>query len=370
MRSRVTGRLRTAQIAIVAIAAMGALAAASGCSTLPPQEREPVDGPAESAGVFDPDTLGWDPSALRAHLPGVVGWRQTGASGPGELVALSSESSAAVVWEAPAGVDCRPIGLDPARGVLACVVGALDGRAFPEAAYLCAADGSVATVAVPEGYDTLTAFEFMADGAGIALATRYASDSIESTIGLVAADGQWKPVALGGTLPEFQFVENVFAIPATDKIAVVLKTQGTPANRDDEALVIAGYSDGTLSSFTPAFREDSLPNAAPFWGQTGVVFVRTWRTGASGGVAADLVSAVFADGQWNESVLVEDGAITTGIESGTIAVARPDGSLFVRSSGVPGTAQGAELLSVGASGKLTRAGIDVADVTGLRWYTE
>lgn len=368
MRSSVTGRLRAAQIAIAAVAAMGLVAFATGCSTAPQPEKEPVVKSGGAVEAFDTGSLGWDPSALRAHLPGVVGWRQSSPTGPGELVVLSAEGSAAVVWEAPEGVSCRPVGLDSSRGVLACSVGALDGRAFPEATYLCGADGSVTAVRVPAGYDTLTSFAFLGDGSGIAIATKYASDSIDSTIGLVAVDGSWKPVALDGTLPEYQFVENLFAIPATDKLAVVLKTEGTPANRDDEALVIASYSDGALSSLTPAFREDSLPNAAPLWGESGVLFVRSWRTKSTGGVVADLVKAVFVDGQWKESILVPDGGITTGIESGTVAVAQPDGALLVRSAGSPGDPQGSELLRIGASGALAPAGIGVADITGLLWH--
>lgn len=368
MIKSVMGRLRAARIAIAVVTAMGLLAA--GCSTAPKSSTSPSvdrdDGPA----AFDTSTLGWSPSALNAHLPGIVGWRQPTATGPGMLVVASKEASPIVVWEAPAGVTCRAVGLDASRGTLACVVGAPDGREFPEAAYLLGADGSVTTVALPEGYDTLSSLAFLADGSALALVTRYGTEAIESTIGLVAQDGSWRDVALAGTLPRFQFVENLFAIPASDKIAVILKTQGSPADRDDEALVIASYASGALTSLTPAYREDSLPNAVPLWGEAGVLFVRTWGTRTPGKPVADLVKAVFSDGQWQESVLVKDGDITTGIESGTVAVAGPDGSILVRSAGAEGAQQGSHLLQVGAAGAPVDAGIDVADVSGLLWYVK
>ncbi|MGB4593857.1 MAG: hypothetical protein WBI63_08815 [Coriobacteriia bacterium] len=366
MIKSVMGRLRAARIAIAAVTAMGLLTV--GCSTAPRSGEPPATGTEGGSTAFDTATLGWSPSALDAHLPGIVGWRQPTATGPGMLVVASKEGSPAVVWEAPDGVACRAVGLDASRGTLACVVGALDGREFAEAAYLLGADGSVTDVALPDGYDTLSSFAFLADGSALALVTRYGAESIESTIGLVARDGSWSEVALAGTLPAFQFVENLFAIPASDKIAVVLKTQGSPADRDDEALVIASYSAGLLTSLTPAYREDSLPNAVPLWGETGVLFVRTWGTHAPGEPVADLVKAVFANGQWQESVLVKDGDITTGIESGTVAVAGPDGLILVRSAGAEGEPQGSHLLQVGAAGVLTDARIDVADISGLLWY--
>lgn len=368
MVTRVKGRLRAAQIA-VAVAAIAGLLPAFGCSTAR-QEAPKTTPPGRAEQGFDPGTLAWMPSALQARLPAVVGWRQTGAQAGGELVAISRETSPQAVWEAPTDVACRVAAFDAARGTLVTVVEPAAGGSARPAAYLSAPDGTVTPIVLPKAYDTASAFAFASDGRAIGLLALYGTESIEATLGVVAGDGSWRALRLTGTLPRFQYVENIFAVPGTDVVAVVLKTQGTPANRDDEALVLARISGDEIRSFTTPLGEDSLPNAVPLWGADGVLFVRTWRSDAARGVVADLVRATYADGRWVEDVLVEGGDITTGIESGSVAVAMPDGTVLVRSPGQGGESDTQTLLQVGDGGRLSPTGMDVTGATGLVWVTE
>ncbi|MEN6429248.1 MAG: hypothetical protein ABFC80_00155 [Coriobacteriales bacterium] len=365
MLSRGKGRPRAALTAVVTLVAT-ALVLVPGCSVAP--EPKSTVGEGEAAGAaFEPSSLAWAPSALEAHLPGIVGWRQVSEAAPGQVVVLSEESSPAVVWEGPSDVVSSLVSVDAKLGMLAVTVRPADGRAFEETTYLCHPSGTVVAIKAPEGYEPPGSLVFLGNGSALALATRFGAEAIESTIGVVSIDGSWSQVALTGELPEFQYVERLFPVPGTDAFAVVLKTAGTPANRDDEALVLARYENGALRSFTPPFRDDCLPNAVPLWNTTGVVFVRSWRTDAQGQAIADLVEAVFSNGQWAERVLASGGGMTLGIESGTVAVPLPDGKVLVRTAGSFEEGEPTSLVAVESKGALAKTGLDVTGTTCLLW---
>lgn len=368
MRTHAKGRLRAAPSAVVSALTM-ALLLTSGCSTksaLPESQEAAPDG----ATSFDPSSLAWDPSALEARLPAIVGWREASDGGRGQVVVLSEEASPVVAWEAPAGLACRAVALDPASRTLALTVSIIDGQAPREMTYLCHPDTRPKEVRLPDGYDTLTSLAFLPDGSALALATFYGPESIDATAGIVLADGSWSPVTLTGKLPEHQYVEDMFSIPGTDAFAIVLKTAGTPADRDDEALVLARHERGALVSFTPPYMEDSLPNAVPLQARQGVAFVRSWRIDQRGQVVPELVEARFAGNAWTERVLVSDHGITAGIESGTVAVSLPNDGMLVRSAAPQGDVQRSQLLRVQRDGTLVPTGMDVTGTTHLLWMSK
>ncbi len=366
------GRSLAARTAAAVVAAV-VLGSACGCGDGPPSPGPPAQGGSESA-VVAPELarIRWEPEALAGVAPALVGWRE-GATG--SLVALTegylTSEDVREVWRAPEGLSLDLVALDATGAHAAMIVTVADteppsGR---RRALALADRAGTREVRLPDGFDFSSA-AFTPDGRLVVVAAELSATSVESTLGVAAADGAWQPITVAGEVPVHQFVERVMAVEGTDALALVLKTPGTPANRDDEALVLATLADTTLEVYTPAFFDDSLPSAVPLDGDEGVVYARTWRE-VLGRSAIDLVRARFDGAEWEEAVLREDAGIASGIETGQIAACAPDGTLWLRSAGTPadgGTALGQRLWKLAPQSPVPeRTPVDVGQVLAWWW---
>ncbi|MBN2248649.1 MAG: hypothetical protein JW733_08110 [Coriobacteriia bacterium] len=342
------------------------LAGTVGCAEPLPEEPAVVE---EADSGFDVTSLRWDPSAVEGHLPGLVGWSRLNAADPGGLVAIPESGEPVTLWEAPAedGVLYLPLAVD-ATGPRMLVAVTSKGETGDEVTslVLLGPDGDAQLLETPEGYEGVLSATFVGEGV-IAVVSHATSETFETLPGTFTTSGAWEPLALEGEVPAYQFIERVTTVPDTDAVALLLKTPGGTGDRDDEALVLAKYEGGTLVTFTTAFRDDSLPGASPLWGSEGVVFPRTWRV-ADGAPVVDLVTAVWADGEWTERVLLEAAAIASGIETGQVATQAEDGTLWVRSAGTGDHAEGGSLLRLDAQATTaTEMGTGLAGVDWFVW---
>jgi hypothetical protein len=352
----------------VALALVLALAASlmlgpGGCAPKGPVEAEPP-GAAPAPAVAPTE---WEPDALSAVMPGLVGWRATAAGG-GELVGISPEGTATVVWAAPVadgGVSYTAIAVD-ADGPQVLCAGAEAQTGAVRSLLLLRADGRVEELAMPEGFDGVTSGTFVS-GRPLAVLTHATSTEYTSQIGTFSDGGAWQPVELTGRLPDYQFVERIALVPDTDAVAVVLKTPGGPGDRDDEALVLARFEGGALTAYTEAFRDDALVGAMPLWGAEGVVYPRTpSRVGLEGVV--DLVRAVWTGTAWQEEVVTEGAPLATGIETGIVAVQDPSGLYWVRQAGEGPHGAGTTLASFDvARDMIVPYSADLSDIDWFVW---
>lgn len=366
------GRSRAARTAAAMVAAV-VLGSACGCGDGSRAPEQPAGGAGVPTAVApELARIRWRPEALADVAPAVVGWREEAA---GSLVALTegfaTSDGVREVWRAPEGLSLDLVALDATGSRAAMLVTVADAE-LPlgqrRALALADAEGT-REVRLPDGFDFSSA-AFAPDGRLAVVAAELSATSVESTLGVAAADGTWQPVTVAGEVPVHHFVERVMAVEGTDALALVLKTPGTPANRDDEALVLATLADTTLEVYTPAFFDDSLPSAVPLDGDEGVVYARTWRE-VSGHSVTDLVRARFDGAGWGEAALLEDAGVASGIETGQIAVCAPDGTLWLRSAGTPadgGAAQGERLLKL-APGSVVpeQTPVDLGEILGWWW---
>lgn len=374
MWGRGRGRLRTARTA-AAVAAAVVLVSVWGCAGDVRTPEQPTNG-GEPPMAVAPELaeIRWDPEAVASVAPALVGWREGAA---GSLVALTegfaTSDGVREVWRAPAGLEVDLVALDATGSRAAMLVTVADAKTpYGHRRALALADaGGTWEVRFPEGFDFSSA-AFAPDGRLVVVAVELGATSVTSTLGVIAPDGAWQPVTLGGEVPVHHFVERVMAVEGTDAIALVLKTPGTPADRDDEAVVLATLADTTLEVYTPPFFDDSLPSAVPLNGDEGVVYARTWRE-VAGRSVIDLMRARFDGAGWEEVALLEDAGVANGIETGQIAACGNDGTLWLRLAGTPangGVAQGERLLRL-APGSPAPEPTPV-DVTQIRawWWVE
>jgi hypothetical protein len=306
--------------------------------------------------------------------PALVGWQEGSA---GSLVALTEGSATSdgvrEVWRAPEGLEVDLVALDTTGSRAAMLVTVADAKppSGHRRALALAEAGGTREVRIPDGFDFSSA-AFAPDGRLVVVAAELGATSVTSTLGVVAADGGWQPIVLAGEVPVHHFVERVMAVEGTDALALVLKTPGSPADRDDEAVVLGTLDGATLEVYTPAFFDDSLPSAVPLNSDEGVVYARTWRE-VAGRSAIDLVRARFDGTGWEEAALLQDAGVASGIETGQIAACAPDGTLWLRSVGTPangGSAQGERLLRLAPGSPVPEQ--TPVDVSQLRawWWVE
>jgi hypothetical protein len=368
------GRFVAARTAVALVAAV-VLGSALGCSDGPRAPEQQADGGSVSV-TLAPELarIRWKPQALAAVAPALVGWREGAAN---SLVALTegfaTSDGVREVWRAPDGLAIDLVALDATGGRAAMLVTVADGglpSGQRRALALADADGT-REVRLPDGFDFASA-TFSPGGRLVVVAAELGATSVESTLGVAAGDGRWQPIAVAGELPVHHFVERVMTVEGTDALALVLKTPGTPADRDDEAVVLATLTNVTLEVYTPAFFDDSLPSAIPLDGDEGVVYARTWRE-VSGRPVVDLVRARFDGTQWEEAALLEDTGIASGIETGQIAACAADGTLWLRSAGTHangGAEQGERLLRLAPRSSAPEpTSVDVGQ-TPAWWWVE
>jgi hypothetical protein len=314
----------------------------------------------------------WNPKAVAGVAPALVGWQEGAA---GSLVALTegfaTGDGVREVWRSPEGLEVDLVALEATGSRAAMLVTVADAKppsGHRRALVLAEARGT-REVRIPDGFDFSSA-AFAPDGRLVVVAAELGATSVASTLGVVAPDGAWQSVMLGGEVPVHHFVERVMAVEGTDALALVLKTPGSPADRDDEAVVLTTLSDAMLEVYTPAYFDDSLPSAVPLNGDEGVVYARTWRE-VAGRSAIDLVRARFDGTGWEEAVLLEDAGVASGIETGQVAACAPDGTLLLRSAGTPadgGMGQGERLLRLAPGSPVPeRTSVDVSQMRAWWW---
>lgn len=374
MRGSGRGLLRAARTVIVLAAAV-VVGMTTGCGNdarVPEQPAVTTEPPPASAPELA--RISWDASALAAGAPALVGWREAEDDSAGALVALTeglaTTDGPRELWRAPEGLAIDLVALDPTGSRAAMLVTVADASvpSGRRRALAVAGAGGTHEVRLPDGFDFASA-AFSPDGSLAVVAAELAATSVESTLGVAAPDGTWQAARLAGDVPTYHFVERVMGVEGTDALALVLKTAGTPANRDDEALVLATLDGTTLETYTPPFFDDTLPSASPLNGDEGVVYARTWRE-VAGRPVVDLVRARFNGTEWEETALLEDAAMASGVETGQVAACAPDGTLWLRSEGTRadgGAATGERLLRL-APGSTTpeRTPVDVGTV--LTWW--
>ena len=368
------GRVFAARTAIAVMAAV-VLGATGGCSDGARAPEQPAgSGGVPAARAPELARISWEPARLAAAAPALVGWKE-GATGV--LVALSeglaTSDGTREVWRAPEGLALELVALDAAGSQAAMLVTVADPDVpSGQRRALAVADAEgTREIELPDGFDFSSA-AFAPDGRLVVVAAHLGATSVESTLGVAAADGSLQPVALAGDVPVHHFVERVMAVEGTDALALVLKTPGSPADRDDEAVVLATLADDNLEVYTPAFFDDSLPSAVPLIGDEGVVYARTWRE-VAGRAVIDLVRARFDGAEWEEAAILEDAHIASGIETGQVAAAAPDGTLWLRSGGTPadGATTNAEYLMRLAPGSRVpeQTSLDVGAVRAWWWVS-
>ncbi len=365
----VTRHVRSIAAVVFASACLsGALA---GCSI--PERSAPPGTDGQDAGGTVVRGAEWMPLDLAVARPGLVGWRRD-TEGRTVLVRLVPGAPADEVWEGPDGVLLERVALDVQGERLAALVRARTASATVEPGTLVTigADGGATICEMPDGYEEVFSGAFLQGGDLLVVAAHTTKETIETTLGAVDASGAWRSLAIAGSLPTYQFIESVYAIPGTDAVAIVLKTPGGPGDRDDEALVLARRDGDVLRVFTEPFGDDALPTAAPLWGAEGVVVVRARFADEQGASpVADLVEIRWQGNVWSERVRLTGGAIANGIETGGVVAAAPDGTLWVRSapSGAHGSGTGLLRLASSASEPET-VSVDLSDVFWFQWIAE
>ena len=349
----------------VLVAVLGGAAAMGGCAE--PVVSDGVQPSADEPGTFDVASLAWDPSAVAARAPGLVGWQRSSATDPGALVALSpADGVITPLWTVPtdAGVTCVPLALDGSGQRMLLEVRSRDASGIPAPLLvMVGVDGAGRALDLPAGYEGVSSATF-AGGRALVVASHATPSTFETSIGVFSGDGAWRTVPLEGRTPEYQFVEWVAAVPGTDVFAVLLKTPGGTGDRDDDALVLARFDSDVLTVQTDAFGDDSLPGASPLHGAEGVVYPRTWRE-VAGVPVVDLVIARWTGTAWEERIALDAGPIASGIETGHVVCQGADGTLWIRSA-----AEGANdpiLLSLdsrGAKPRYTAAALGTIDWFG------
>jgi len=314
----------------------------------------------------------WDPQVLSGVAPALVGWREGEGS---SLVALTegfaTSDGIREVWRAPEGLAVDLLALDAtgSRAAILVTVADADVPSGQRRALAVADAGGAREVRVPGEFD-VSSVAFAPDGRLLVVAAELGATSVETTLGVAGSEGAWHPVMLAGEVPVHHFVERVMAVAGTDAFALVLKTPGSPADRDDEALVLATLTDSVLEAYTPAFFDDSLPSAVPLDGDEGVVYARTWRE-VAGRPVVDLMRARFDGGGWEEAALLEDARVASGIETGQVAACAPDGTLWLRSTGQAGdggAAHGERLLRLAPGSAVPeQTPVDVSQVLAWWW---
>ncbi len=353
------------------IAAVGALvlagamvAAIAGCAD--------DGGPVESAeGGVQPDVIAgleWDPDAVAAIAPGLVGWRSPNDDAPGALVALSEEASAVVLWESPPPAEAwvQLTAVRPDGRAMVGVVSTSEGGGEPiEQTVVFGEDGSVDAIALPEGFGGARA-AFVGDNIVLA-AYHLTQDDIEDRLGVVSPDGQWADIEISGDLPSYQFIDAVVALPDSETVGLVLKLPGGTGDRDDDALVLGTLSGRTLDVWAGPLYDDALPGARALRDGEGVSFVQTWNM-ADGAWAPILVRAEWDGTSWIETALTAPGDIAVAVEAGEQLAVGAQGTYWVRTSVDPEYVGESTLLSVSAAGDgPAHTGIDVTDVSWFEW---
>lgn len=324
---------RCCRVGIAGALALGLVLTAMlfvGACTPQPREEPAPEAAQGEVPAFDPATATWEPAALAAAMPGLVGWQSVDAGG-GALVALSSDGTATVIWSSSPneGLASDALAVDPAGPRVLCAVSAIDGVDAVSSLVLLGDDASVEELPMPEGYEGVIGAVFAADGRPLVVVYHATMEAFETQVGTYTEEGVWQPVTVEGDLPEYQFVERIAAVPGSDAIALVLKTPGGTGDRDDEALVLARLEGSTLTSYTTAFRDDALVGASPLWGVEGVAYPRTPSAVGLPDVV-DLVRVEWAAGAWAETVVAEGLPIASGVETGLVAAQGPTGTYWVR----------------------------------------
>jgi hypothetical protein len=360
------GPIRRTRLFLVALV-LAVLTA--GCAVDPPPSDGNSgvdDGPAAEAAIK------WDAALLEKSEPCLMGWRGN-SDGSGALVALSPDGEEIQLWEAPVGVRYSFADVELSSGRMAVITAPIDPTVptpGDQRLAIVSRDGEVVGPTLPEEFGSVWSASFGPDGRLIVLAARFGTDEMDTALGAVGADGTWRDLLIEGELPDYHFVEKAMPIPGSDAVALVLKLPGAPGNRDDEALVLARLAGDTLKVFTPEFADDSLVSAAPLWAAEGVVFPRTWRE-VAGQPVVDLIEVVFDGSAWAERTLVEAGELATGIETGEVVAAAPDGVYWLRSAPTGSHGAGSKLMKLDAKTlKMETAAVDLGDIEWFRWLAK
>ena len=367
-RSKRHSRIRAVGTLGLALALLVSLLAGA-CT--PKEQAEPAPGATQdTAPAFDPATATWNPGALVAAMPGIIGWQSVDAGG-GALVALSSDGTATVIWSSAPneGLASDALAVDPTGPRVLCAASAVDGAApVVSSLVMLGADASVEELPMPEGYEGVIGAAFAADGRPLVVVYHGTMETFETQLGTYTDAGVWQPMTIEGDLPEYQFVERIAAVPGTDAIALVLKTPGGTGDRDDEALVLARLEGLVLTSYTAAFRDDALPGATPLWGAAGVAYPRMPSVVGLPDVV-DLVRVEWNAEAWTETVVAEGLPLASGVETGIVAAQAPTGRYWVRTVEEGPHGAGAMLGELDpAEDMLTPTSLDLSDIDWFAWF--
>lgn len=361
-KRRVWGAVYVAAALVIAVVA-GACTAGQEVDTTGDEESRPPSGRTEQAG-----SLAWDATALRDAAASLVGWR-TSVGDHGSLVLLSDSDAPDTVWSAPGPGYGGPLAIDATEPlvVLAGEAGtpAAGGTAV-DALVILRPDGTVSSHDLPAEFGSLSGAT-ISQGRVLVLAHRATTETYDTALFALGDDGAWQPVRLEGDVPAHQFVERAVAVPQTDSLAVVLKTEGGTGDRDDEALVLARLTGDELVVYSAPFADDALPGIAPLWAEEGVVFPRTWRV-VDGAPVLDIVVARWDGESWQERAVLEDADVASGVETGMAVTAGSEGVLWLRSAPSGAHGEGAQLLRLPEGAAAPEStGVDLSDVGWFAW---
>lgn len=345
--------------------AVAVLLVAGGCA--PVSSKAPAASADQQPGSFDPATAVWNPSALAGAAPGLIGWRSS-SSGGGALVAFTDEATETVVWSAAPkdGTGLLVVAVDPLAPRVLCAAVSADQSVG--SLVLLDADGTVEELPMPEGYEGVIGAVFVADGRPLVVVYHTTTETFDTQLGVYERNGTWRPVSLAGELPEHQFVERIHQVPATDAVALVLKTPGGEGDRDDEALVLARLEGEKLVSYTAAFRADALVGATPLWGVEGVSYPSPSNADEPIG-PMDLIQVAWNGRTWVETPVAQGLALASGVETGLVTAHAPDGTFWVRSVGKGPHGLGTSLASIEPKGVgLVSTGLDLTDIDWFAWH--
>jgi len=189
-------------------------------------------------------------------------------------------------------------------------------------------DGAVSDVSAPSAeYPFVSGGVLLGDDALI-LRRRESAESIDTTLSLVSASGESESVPLSGSVPEYEHVAGLVRVPGSGGIAIVFKTAGTPAPRDDFAVVGAVLEGGQLQVVSGPYYDDSLFTLAPGAGEDRLVFVRNQTPdGGSDVIELDLSQPAIA-----ERVLLAGANVDPGFDNTSVVGGGDDGATLFRSA--------------------------------------
>lgn len=313
----------------------------------------------------------WDREALADAQPCLLALSD-GEDGRLRAADLNGTIVADNLWKPPAGTNALLFDADATGPRIAVSVGQIASttpRELRDRVLVLANDGTVSTGSPPtSAFPLASAAVFLQDGDLLWLRRRETETSIETTMGLTdGRTGKISPVVLGGTWPKHRFIASLVALRARTAVAVVLKTDGTPAPHDDFAVVLADYENGRLVARSAPYRDDSLFTLGPGADAGTLVYARADSEEST--VADEMIELQPSDTTWVPRVLTRTASCDPGFDYQYVCGGGPHGQVLYRSATDPAASgQGARLMSIGTAhdAKPTRTKV-LLDLVGNQW---